>query len=72
MMNFFDAVKKLYTNPNIIIRRKEWDENCEVSLFRDDCDVKLMCRNKLTGDRRMLNSAEFDNHDWEIRAVGAM
>ena len=69
-MTFYEAIKALYINPNIIIRRKSWDIALHVRII-EDFDVKIKCENKETGDRHFLDRADVTALDWEIKQVCA-
>lgn len=69
-MTFNEAIKELYTNPNIIIRRRSWNIALRVSIIKD-FDVKIKCENKETGDRRLLDKDDVAALDWEIKQVCA-
>lgn len=70
VMTFNEAIKELYINPNIVVRRKSWDIALHVRII-EDFDVKIKCENKETGDRRFLDKSDMTALDWEIKQVCA-
>lgn len=68
-MSFFNALKSLLTDPEIVIRRMSWNKYYEVRL----CNTSklLVCQHKITKEEYIINNNDVYAHDWEIRSVGS-
>ena len=69
-MTFYEAIKALYINPNVINRRKSVDMALNVRTI-EDSDGKIKLENQETGVRGMLDQADVTALDWEIKQVCA-
>lgn len=69
-MTFYEAMKELFINPNLIVRRKSWSSNLAICII-SDFDVRIKCENKDTGSRRFLDNSDLNALDWEIKEVCA-
>lgn len=65
-MSFYEAVKELYIDHTIAIRRRIWDTNI-ILFIVCDFDVKLRCKNVINGEERCLNRDDLSALDWEIK-----